>query len=350
MIAEPEEWSSLKALSWERFKKVAAKEAHTALWRGVFPLGGVSLLIGKPASGKTALLAGLVAAMSGPGRLAGRKVEPGRIIYAHLEHQASELERLIEAACRGMNVSKPSVYIVRKLKIGGDADDLDDLAEVARKKEASAIFIDSFRASTAYDENNSQQVRDYGSRLRRLTDKGRRAVVVCHHAPWNAKHARGSTDFEAQADSWVHLTASGDGRTLDIVHHAGPGEKLRLRYNFHGSEDDGDLRLTIVPAEERPDVGHRIEVVIADRGPLTTRELRRAIRSTGIQCSQEQIKRALKTLVAKGRLVDEGTRERSSWILARSSRDHGKGRAGPLKRGGRRHAPRTPGAGEGDGR
>jgi hypothetical protein len=187
--------------------------------------GRVYSLTAPTSHGKTAVALALAFAKAGGLEIAGRRVEPGRVVYLAAENPDDIKGRVI--------------LMVDRLKIAVDdlqlwfvpgafnlADGLEPLADYVRSiNGASFVVIDTgaafLAASNITEENNNLDVLRFALELRQLTNlPGRPAVLALMHPTKYAKREdlvpRGGGAFLNEVDGNLSLWADEDRETTEL--------------------------------------------------------------------------------------------------------------------------------------
>jgi archaellum biogenesis ATPase FlaH len=317
--------SQERLLTFDEFLAIANAETQGWAWDGILPASGVVLLVGEPRVGKTVLASLLVGATSASGAvLLGRQVAPGRVLYAHLEHNHRDLAAKLQAVQRSLRL-RPDIHIRTALNLDDD-DQLRLLQEQADRTGATIIIIDTIRRATKTPEHVPERVAELGRRLRQLSADGRRLVLVLHHFN-KAGQIRGTTDFTAMADSTVEIHRVGNGIQLRARHH--DAESLELTYRAEFSKETGTLEAILVPASARADgtdagdggdaeEDRRLRATLTSlaAGGCNLSHLRDRARSNGAHFGNGEIRRLLERWQQQG-LVDHLGR---NWSITQAGR------------------------------
>lgn len=198
-------------------------------------------------------------------------------------------------------------------------EDVAALAELVYTGQYGMVVVDTLaRCMVGADENSARdcgEVVDALVQLRRATPGGRGVVLGVHHTGKDGKTFRGSSVFEAGADTVYGMQR--DGNTVTVSREKrkdGPeGDEHRLRLDLIDGTDSGVL--SAVGAHQT--VGERdrnsalLVSVFADRFTITGAnggELRRAAEEHGLKGGSYD--RARNDLLKDGRLVNTGTQFR----------------------------------------
>ena len=257
----------------------------------------------------------------GKPKLAGRRVTRGNAIIAALEHGGRSLMNVLNAALHGAGAAKLRVRIVTRLDLD-DVEQVDDLLAEAQRTKTRVIVIDPFRASTRADENSADQVRNYGHALRRLTDGGRRLVILIHHLWKDRRHA---TWLNGLPGTRLMVGFASARRraimTLHVTHHGAPAVS---RSSCKPCWDDDKLTLEeIATPPGKPDAGEPfddalkdtiVEIITASPG-ATMRKIREGVRAKKIvHAGNDAIDAAVDELAAEKTIENRGTGSRHSWF------------------------------------
>jgi hypothetical protein len=270
------------------------------------------LLVGPAFVGKTRLVAMLAAAMLKTARLAGRVVSDGKMILTAVEHLPSDLWKTVLAAARGAGAEKPTNLVFLR---GFDIDDdeqVEALARMADRAEAAVIVIDPIRRVTRGDENNSADVSNMHRQLQKLGPE-KRLIIVVHHFGRN-RDVRGSTDFEAGADTVIRLSGGKDRLLIHAAHHAAPEVQLALVIKH---TDDGIVALEATD-DRLDEVTEAVLKILPQQGDgaagLGMRDVRKVIREKKLSFRNDQIDAALKDLEQRQLVKNEGGKGKHAWV------------------------------------
>jgi hypothetical protein len=240
----------------EYLKRIESTKQKEWLWEGIVPASGIVLLYGNPFLGKTRVSLALAATMCAPlpATLAGRSVKPGPVLYLSLEHTG--FDEALHKAARGTGLNNATDLKGFYFLNPGNKSSLDSIldkkelvdfvANEADRLDLGMIVVDSLRAASSYDENNSQETAKLRREFERISGGGRRPILVIHHSSKKGD-PRGSTDLQALSDTMIQLTKDGnDGVCLAIRHHGAPNAELSVRIRH---EDDRFLLEAAAPSK-----------------------------------------------------------------------------------------------------
>jgi hypothetical protein len=187
--------------------------------------GRVYSLTAPTSHGKTAVALALAFAKGGGLEIAGRRVEPGRVVYLAAENPDDIKGRVILMGDRlRLNVDDLQLWFVPGAF--NLAEGLDPLADYVKSiSGASFLIIDTgaafLAASNVADENNNLDVLKFAYDLRQLTKlPGNPAALALMHPIKNARREdlipRGGGAFLAEMDGNLTLWADEDRETTEL--------------------------------------------------------------------------------------------------------------------------------------
>ncbi len=187
------------------------------LWEGYLAAGNVTLLTSQWKSGKTTLLAILLAKLKAGGELAGQRVNPAKAIVLSEEHPSHWLRRG-ERLDFGDHVSwlcQP--FLDRPTPEQWQAT-LMQLSERSNSQNIGLVCIDPLAVFFAGNENHAQSVLDVLAPLRNLTSRGV-SVLLLHHPRKGrtafGQAARGSGALMGHVDISVEMNGLRPGDPFD---------------------------------------------------------------------------------------------------------------------------------------
>jgi archaellum biogenesis ATPase FlaH len=304
---------------------------------GLFPRGAVTLLYGKPGSGKTLFLHSLSADIAKGGMLMSCAIcnepePPRRVLF--LEGDADK--SLFDERARLFSFETPSnlrfVFLSKLQQHGLDMnlsmpEGQNLLSDFVNDFQPEVIIIDTIQAFHTKDENDAAQVKVILEPLVRLATSKNLAVVSVHHARksppqvlntrLNDESSQGSNMFTRRVGVAISLEklASGDktihsisikkdwyGATRDDI--AG----FEICPNFY--EDSLSLRYIRAPQINAPNIGGRPSkseavrdaIATLGKGDFTVRELFEMLPGTG----KTTIQSALSAMAGRGELTRTG--------------------------------------------
>ena len=237
--AKTEETSTSPALEFVSFAEVSKRPAHVHVIEDALYRGGITVLAGESAAGKSFVAMNVGAAVAEGHNWHGRAVEHGSVAY--IVYEADALEKRVQAlkltnpelknlyACEAYDPLSPSVrYGVETPSIGESrlVEALTSLAkelEAAGKPTIALVVIDTYRASSTGSEDSSESVSAYLRVVRRLLatlpDAG---CLLIHHTGWQdgeakRKRERGSSAFRGNVEVTLYLEVIDDDDPAEVL-------------------------------------------------------------------------------------------------------------------------------------
>ena len=159
---------------------------------GLIPMGGLTILAGRPKVGKSWLALQIGASVSCGREVLGRRVTDGPSIYLCLEDSPRRMRgrSLHQGVPTEVNL-RFSYTMERKLDQGG----LADFRALVETEEPRLVVLDTFNAATSgkFDENSSGPVGELAYELQDIAQKSNAAVVLIHH--YGKPKVGGGADF-----------------------------------------------------------------------------------------------------------------------------------------------------------
>lgn len=243
--AEREQWTAAE---------LAALEISEDPWLldGLLIEGGLNLIAGEIASGKTFLCLDLSIAMATEGKAWGRNVKPGSVVYFGADNSRDDLTRRVRDLCTGRAIRPPQenlIFDLSAMDLGTPAG-IATVRQLTSKHNASLVIIDALaRYMGSMDENSAADVGDMMASFREISRKTGTAFIIIHHLrkmgtqfsrAGIADRVRGSGDFIAAVDSAIVITTGGEG----------PGKTRNLTHiKSRASEESAPLSFIIMPDE-----------------------------------------------------------------------------------------------------
>lgn len=201
----------------------------------------ITLVSGKPKSGKSALVTALIAASLSRSHFLGREVsQVGRVIVVGTDAGALDeyRDRLLGAGVSA-DLAGERYYFVPAVRL--DHQFCQDLRDRLRP-EANDLVIFDHLSDMAGDFNSQADVAGVFAAIRAAS--GEAAVVVLAHSStatgpngFSSKKPLGSTVISAKARWLVHVERRGDDRCVVTTSGNGaPGETLKLHVGSHVSD------------------------------------------------------------------------------------------------------------------
>jgi predicted transcriptional regulator len=285
---------------WLRIRQ----EASEWVVDGLVLRGGLTLLIGKPKTGKSTLARAIALAVALGRSILGRRVRQGPALL--LAHPREDPPAAVREHLYRMGIREGDTV---PLYVADGVQTLGDVMEWIEKTRPALIVIDTIARYTSFEDVN-----DYTkvlAALEPIQDLARHygtAVLALHHAPKTGDDREtidsplGSTALAGSADIVMRYRRTGDRRILQSVSRFG--------------DDTQETVITLDPDGWPAAIGSLQEVraqeeeqaildALAANGPLTKDELREVL---GRQATD--LVRTLHGLLRAGRLTRTGSGKR----------------------------------------
>ena len=283
----------------------------------VLDQGTVALLYGKWGSGKSFAALDWAASVATGRPWQGRTTERRPVLYVAAEG-AFGLKGRLDAWETGWHVDIPdgSLDVLPHPVNLTHAIEVANLAALIEWNGYGLVVLDTLaRCMVGADENSAKdcgQVVDVLTRLRERTPDGRGVILGVHHAGKDGKTFRGSSAFEAGADTVYAVALDGPVITLERAKRKdGPLADLhRLRL----SKVEGTVSAVLENVSPGGETNTRAGLILSqlashfgDRGASTSQLL------DVCEQSKATVHRALSDLVKRGDIINTGTDRRPHW-------------------------------------
>jgi hypothetical protein len=297
----------------------AAPALPAWLWHGYLAPGAVTLLTSQWKSGKTTLVALLLARRKSGGLLAGRAVTAGATAVVSEEGVGIWSQR-----CRKLDFGPGVALFCRPFRARPTLEQwqtlLDDLAGLRAQRGVDLVVIDPLAAFLPSEENLAASLLEGLLPLQQLTGLGM-GVLLLHHprkGEWRPGHmARGSGALGGYVDVLVEMDWITRGDLADrrrrlqaFSRHDETPRQLVIELNADGTDY---LVHEVVEASEFTRHWDRLRLVLEDAAAkLTRREVLAQWPEDLGRPSEVSVWRWLETAVAAGLVCREGTGGRTS--------------------------------------
>lgn len=286
----------------------------------VLDQGTVALLYGKWGSGKSFIAQDWAASVATKRSWQGRNTEQRKTLYVAAEG-AYGLKGRTDAWEVGWRTEIPDgeLHVLPQPVNLTNAADVRNLAALVDWNGYGFVVLDTLaRCMVGGDENSAKDcglVVDVLHRLRERTPNGRGVILGVHHAGKDGKTFRGSTTFEAGADSVYQVTLDGAVIVLDRTKRKdGPlvdTHRLRL------SGVDGTLSAVLENVSQRGETFDRADKVLSQ---LTSHFAGVAASPSQLidigDMSKATVYRGLSDLLKRGDIINVGTEKRPAYKVA----------------------------------
>jgi len=289
----------------------------------VLDRGTLALLYGKWGSCKTFLALDIAVAVATGRPWQGRRTAQGRVLYVAAEG-AYGLKPRVDALeySWGLPISDDHLHILpRPVNLTRPAE-VHQLKTLTKTNGYDLVILDTLsRCMVGGDENSAQdcgQVVDALHQLRDQTPGARGVVLAVHHTGKDGKTFRGSSVFEAGADTVYSVALDGALITVDREKRKDGPRHDTHRLKLSPVESAGSAIIEVVSPTD-------FEVRQAGRGVSLLSHFQSHFAHTGATSTQllevsampkATFYRALSDLIESGELINTGTDRRPFYILA----------------------------------
>lgn len=273
----------------------------------------VALLYGKWGSGKSFIALDWAACMATGKPWQGRAVEQQRVLYLAAEgaHGMKVRTDAWETGWRN-EISDDQFTVLRRAINLTNYSDVGELAALIRWGGYGAVVIDTIaRCMVGADENSAKdcgQVVDALGRLLESTPDGRGVVLGVHHTGKDGKTFRGSSVFEAGADTVYSVLA--EGRPINLNREKRKDGPIADMHTVTIEPVDGTKSciISLHRGVEKPERAQRLLATFLHHFS-TTGATKSELRNVS-DLTEGTFYRALSDLLESGDLANEGTEKR----------------------------------------
>ncbi len=315
--------------------ELLALQAESVDWllADLIPAGGLAILAGMPASGKTFLALDLALAVATGQRGWGREITAsGPALYVDNENAPQLLVNRMRALLAGRNITAPdSLHFVPGQPISlADAGSVSELGGAVSATDARLVVLDSLvRFMGGADENDAAAAARAMGGLRSLANAHGCSVLVVHHLRKSGatstatalEAVRGSGDLVAAMDS-VFIVRGADGQG-NLTTAKSRWLETPAPFGFAIASNGAATTITIgdatgsVKSKTRLVVEATREILKKSAGALTRREIQSLLESEGIEASDRTVVSALATMRHGGQLRVEKSGRTYTYEMAR---------------------------------
>ena len=281
---------------------------------GVLDQGTVALLYGRWGTGKSFVALDWAASVATGRDWQGRRTEQRRVLYVAAEGAYGLKARLdawevgwqTDIADDSLDVLPVPVNLTRGL-------DAAQLANLVTDNGYGLVVLDTLaRCMVGADENSAKdcgEVVDTLVRLREQTAGGRGVILAVHHTGKDGKTFRGSSVFEAGADTVYSMLA--EGRTINLNREKRKDGPIRDMHTLCIDPVEG-TKSCVISLHRGVEKPQRAEALLATflHHFSTTGATKSELRLVS-DMSDGTFYRALSDLLQSGDLVNEGTDKRT---------------------------------------
>lgn len=283
-------------------KELFAKPETPVNWLvdGIFPVGGLSGVVGKPKTGKSTLARQQAVAIAGGDDFLGRRTHQGPVIYYALEEKESEVKK--HFTDMGAKGDEP-IYCYSG---GATKDSIKQIGAAIREIRPVLIIVDPlFRLVRVKDGNDYAQMTQAIEPILRMARDTGAHVQFLHHAPKAAREEAGdavlgSTAIFASVDTLLLIKRHEDYRTVQTVQRY--GEDLPETTLIF---DKDSRTITLGGGKEEEDLNGAKEA-ITDYLSKQAEPVTEAVIGSDVEGRTALKRKALRALVSEKRLIRHG--------------------------------------------
>lgn len=277
---------------------------------GLIPMGGLSLIAGKPKAGKSTLVRQLAASVATGTDFLNRLTIQGSVLYLALEEMPSEVRRHLDDL--GVNENSPVSLHFGSIEKPEQA--IGEIQSIIQERgDIALVIIDPLVNFLKVRDGNDYSLM-YPAMMK-LVDLARNtgvAIVVVHHAKKRESDdltdgALGSTAITAAVDSYIEIKACGETRSISSRQRYGRSlEQTQLRWNPESRCMELGQSAQALEESSRVSTMQRIKDGIVSFVRLAPGCTQEAILG-GVTGNAAKKKDALKALLDEAEIVSQGT-------------------------------------------
>lgn len=275
--------------------------------------GTVALLYGKWATCKTFIALDWSASIATGRAWQGRATEKRRVLYVAAEG-AFGMKSRVDAWETGWHttiVGDDFEILPRPVNLTSPADVVDLAALIDWRGYGFIVFDTLARCMVGADENSAKDcglVVDRLTMLRERTPAGRGAVLAVHHTGKDGKTFRGSSVFEAGADTVYAVSADGGTTVLEREKRKDGPQDDRHELRLDLVEGTGSGVMSAHRGHEQNGQAHRLLTIFVEN--FTATGASKADLRAVADMPPSTFHRAINELVQSGELINSGTAAR----------------------------------------
>lgn len=214
-------------LPWDRPPFVPCTTDEFGLWpeeesaiEGVLPAQGIACIYGPSGSGKSALEASMIHALSTGREWFGRAVTPCVVWSLVLEGRAGQRDRMLALEKHfGQRIPPTAKFSFSDFRLNAPEDVAALVARIRKHGGADVVFIDTLACAMAGgDENSSRDMGEVIAGAKALQHAIDGLVVLVHHTGKDASRGlRGHSSLNAALDACIEVKRHEDYRTFKLV-------------------------------------------------------------------------------------------------------------------------------------
>jgi hypothetical protein len=193
--------------SYTWYDNIKLNQVKNWLIEGAFGAGEISVVVGKPGSGKSVIVTDAACHVAAGRDWHGRKVTRGLVVYFAAERKILT-ERRMAAIRKHHDIKGISLAVFGgKLDMTGSIDaqalvNQIKLLELERGEKCVWIILDTLtRTFGSGDQNASKDMGRYIQSADVLNHQTGAHITIIHHSPWNEQRGKGAIDLDGAVDA-----------------------------------------------------------------------------------------------------------------------------------------------------
>ncbi|CAH1649709.1 AAA family ATPase [Chelatococcus asaccharovorans] len=258
-------------LTW--FDEIEESQPKEHVIAGFLGLGEMSVLVGKPGTGKSVITTDAACHVGANMTWHGRTVKHGLVVYVAAERKKVTERRMLAFRKRHGVSDVALVVIGGRLDMTRDVRDAAALVQAVKAAEERAglpcvwIIIDTVtRTFGGGDQNTSKDMGRYVQSTDEIMLGTGAHVTLIHHTPWNEDRGKGAIDLDGAVDASFIVKKSGKTYVLSCDGSNDGEEGTITAFALESVEvgRDADGVPTTAPIVVAKEVGNLAGVSLAD--------------------------------------------------------------------------------------
>lgn len=261
---------------------------------GLLPLNGYGIVYGRRGSGKTFEMLHLSLCIATGKEYRGHTVQPGGVAYI-MSEGAAGLKKRINAWMKHEQTSALDNFYALTHSVQLNDPELRAHLDIAIERiptNVKLLVIDTLaRSVSGLDENSSADMTRFIGYIDEIRHRRNLAVLVVHHAGWNAAHERGSTVIGDAAD-WICAVSKDELQVIVKTEKVKDDELPKpIHLNLIPIEGTGSVVLQQVEEETIQDeLVEAIITIVTEATSITEKKLLEELDKRGHASAQSTIK------------------------------------------------------------
>lgn len=291
------------------------------LIKGIMPMGALVGLYGEPGSGKSFITCGMAMCVASGTPWLGHAIDDSEehsSLYISAEGGSGIGKRamawLIHQG-KGPEAVSRMAWLTEAIPITQTSDDIDLLfrrLDDEAKIVPSLVVIDTLARTLEGNENETEDMGNFIKGIDKIRNNYRATVIIVHHTRLDASRERGNTAFRGAADTMLFVQKRKEGLMLLNNKQKDHEEFAEIPLAFHivptPSEDTPDDTSAVIISSNSVGRGSKVdaeELIMSSLQDSPHKFSELESRGLKAQVSKATLKRALLSLVEKGKIIKE---------------------------------------------